>query len=130
MRRSRKRIAGLMLLGWLFAQFVTIAHACPTLNPATLVASGSSVVVTDAMPTDCEAMAKLADSNANVCQSHCVAGEQVDTQAQAPTAALSPQPALTVRVADPQFVKPADRHASAARGDDPPAILLFSRFLI
>ena len=28
MRRSRKRIAGLMLLGWLFAQFVAIVHAC------------------------------------------------------------------------------------------------------
>ena len=130
MRRSRKRIAGLMLLGWLFAQFVAIAHACPALNPATLVASVSSVAITTAMPTDCAAMAKLADSNANVCQSHCIAGEQVDAQAQAPAAALSPQPALIVRVADPQFVKSADRHASAARGNDPPATLLFSRFLI
>ena len=82
------------------------------------------------MPTDCEAMAKLAGSNANVCQSHCVAGEQVDTQAQAPAAALSPQTALTVRVVDPQFVKSADRHAPAACGNDPPATLLFSRFLI
>jgi len=130
MRRSRKRIAGLMLLGWLFAQFVTIAHACPALNPAISAASASSVAVTDAMPTDCEAMPKLADSNANVCQSHCVAGEQVDTQAQAPAAALSPQPALTVRVADPQSVKSANRHRQDACGNDPPATLLFSRFLI
>jgi hypothetical protein len=118
-----------MLLGWLFAQFVTIAHACPALNPA-ISASASSVAVTDATPTDCAAMAKLADSNANVCQSHCVAGQQVDTQAQAPAAALSPQPALIVRVADPQFVKSAEGHASVARGNDPPATLLFSRFLI
>lgn len=130
MRRSRKRIAGLMLLGWLFAQFVTIVHACPALNPAISVASASSIAVTAAMPTDCEAMAKLVDSNANVCQSHCVAGEQVDTQAQAPAAALSPQPALTVRVADPQSVKSADRHAQGACGNDPPATLLFSRLLI
>jgi hypothetical protein len=119
-----------MLLGWLFAQFVTIVHACPALNPATSAASISSVVATAATPTDCEAMAKLAGSNANVCQSHCVAGQQVDTQAQAPAAALSPQTALTVRVADPQFVKSAEGHASVARGNDPPATLLFSRFLI
>jgi hypothetical protein len=130
MRRSRKRIAGLMLLGWLFAQFVTIAHACPALNPATSAASVSSLAITDATPTDCAEMAQSSNSNPNVCQSHCFAGQQVDTQAQAPAAALSPQPALTVRVADPQFAKSADGHASAARGNDPPATLLFSRFLI
>ena len=130
MRRSRKRIAGLIVLGWLFAQIVTIAHACPAINPPTSAADASSVAVTAPMPTDCAAMAKSSNSNANICQSHCVAGEQVDTQAQAPAAALSPQPALTVRVADPQFAKSADGHASAARGNDPPATLLFSRFLI
>ena len=130
MRRSRKRIAGLMLLGWLFAQFVTLAHACPALNPATSPAIVSSVATPAAMPTDCAEMAKSANSNINICQSHCVAGEQVDTQAQAPAAALSPQPALTVRVADPQLAKSADRHAPGACGNDPPATLLFSRFLI
>jgi hypothetical protein len=130
MRRSRKRIAGLMLLGWLFAQFVTIVHACPALNPATTAASVSSVPITDASPTDCAAMAQSSNSNLNVCQSHCVAGQQVDTQAQAPAAALSLQTALTIRVSEPQPVKSADRHASAARGNDPPATLLFSRFLI
>jgi len=124
MRRSRKRIAGLMLLGWLFAQLVTIAHACPALDTN---ASASSAAT---MPTDCAAMAKLAGSNANVCQSHCVAGEQVDTQAQALAPALAPQPALMVRIADPQLVKSADRHAPGACGNDPPATLLFSRFLI
>jgi len=130
MRRSRKRIAALMLLGWLFAQIVTIAHACPALNPATSAASVSSVAITAAMPADCAEMAKSANSNSNVCQAHCVGGEQVDTQAQAPAAALSPQPALTVRVADPQLVKSADRHAPGGCGNDPPATLLFSRFLI
>jgi hypothetical protein len=130
MRRSRKRIAGLIVLGWLFAQIVTTAHACPAINPATSAASVSSVANTAATPTDCAGMAKSSNSNANICQSHCIAGEQVDTQAQAPAAALSPQPALTVRLADPQFVKSADGQGSAARGNDPPATLLFSRFLI
>ena len=124
MRRSRKRIAGLMLLGWLFAQLVTIAHACPALDTNASASSAATI------PTDCAAMAKLAASNANVCQSHCVAGEQVDTQAQAPAAALSPQPALTVRISAPQFLKSVDRHAPGACGNDPPATLLFSRFLI
>jgi len=82
------------------------------------------------MPTDCEAMAKSSNTNTNICQSHCVAGEQVDTQAQAPAAALSPQPALTVRFADPRLLKSADRYAPGACGNDPPATLLFSRFLI
>ena len=130
MRRSRKRIAGLMLLGWLFAQLVTIAHACPALNPATSAAIVSPVASTAAMPTDCAEMAKLAGSNANICKSHCVVGEQVDTQAQAPAAALSPQPPLTVRISAPQFLKSVDRHAPGACGSDPPATLLFSRFLI
>jgi len=124
MRRSRKRIAGLMLLGWLFAQLVTIAHACPALDTNASASSAATI------PTDCAAMAKLAASNANVCQSHCVAGEQVDTQAQAPAAALSPQPALSVRISAPQFLKSVDRHAPGACGNDPPATLLFSRFLI
>jgi hypothetical protein len=75
-------------------------------------------------------MVKLADSNANVCQSHCVVGQQVDTQAQAPAAPLSPQTALTVRVTDPQSMKSPDRHARGACGNDPPVTLLFSRFLI
>ena len=128
MRRSRKRIAGMMLLGWLFAQFVAIAHACPALNTA--APASNATATASPMPTDCEAMAKLAGSNANICQSHCIAGEQVDTQAQAPAAALSPQPALTIRVADPQLVKSADRHAPGTCGNDPPATLLFGRFLI
>ena len=106
----------------------TVARAA-TQRVAALIAL-AACSITAAMPADCEAMAKSSNSNANVCQSHCVAGEQVDTQAQVPAAALSPQPALTVRVADPQFVKSADRHASAACGNDPPATLLFSRFLI
>jgi len=130
MRRSRKRIAGLMLLGWLFAQLVTIAHACPALDTNTSASSAATAASASPMPTDCAAMAKLAGSNVNVCQSHCVAGEQVDTQAQAPAAALSPQPALTVRISAPQFLKSVDRHAPGACGNDPPATLLFSRFLI
>ena len=91
---------------------------------------GTDGSFTKRVKTDCAAMAKLAGSNANVCQSHCVAGEQVDTQAQALAAALSPQTALTVRVVDLQLVKSVDRNASAACGNDPPATLLFSRFLI
>ncbi len=119
-----------MLLGWLFAQFVTIVHACPALMPDTLSANASAAAAAAALPADCPTMAEQAGSTANVCQSHCVAGEQVDTQAQAPAAAPSPQPALTVRLADPQFAKSADRHAPDACGNDPPATLLFSRFLI
>ena len=129
MRRRRKRIAGLVMLGWLFAQIVTIVHACPALNPTQATDFAAAAAATP-MPADCATMARQAGSNANICQSHCVAGEQVDTQAQVPTPALAPQPALTVHVADPQSVIRADHRSSSRPDTGPPPTLLFSRLLI
>ena len=44
-------------------------------------------------------MAKRSGSTVNVCQSHCLAGQHVYGQADAPTASIAPQVPLTVRVA-------------------------------
>ncbi len=118
------------MLGWLFAQIVTVAHACPALTPPAQGSTAASAAGTAPMPSDCAAMAKQAGSNANVCQSHCVAGQQVGSDAQTPSAALAPQVALAVRVCATETPVLASLRASLPRAAGPPPTLLFSRFLI
>jgi hypothetical protein len=75
-------------------------------------------------------MARQAGSNANVCQSHCVAGEQIGSDVQTPSAALAPQVARAVRVVGPEIPVPASLRARSLHGAGPPPTLLFSRLLI
>ena len=130
MRRCRKRIVGWVMLGWLFAQIVTVAHACPALISPAQDASAASAGATTSMPGDCEAMAKQAGSNANVCQAHCFDGVQVGSDAQTPSAALAPPVALAVRACAAETPVLANLRASLLRAAGPPPTLLFSRFLI
>jgi hypothetical protein len=118
------------MLGWLFAQIVTVAHACPALTGPAQDSTAAPATVASPMPNDCAAMAKQAGSNANVCQSHCVAGEQIGSDAQTPSAALAPPVALAVRVVGPQIPVSASLHARLQCGVGPPPTLLFSRLLI
>jgi hypothetical protein len=130
MRRCRKRIAGWVMLGWLFAQVVTVAHACPSLavpENNSFAASGGATVP---LPGDCEAMAKKAGSTKNVCQSHCAGNEQLGSDVPAPSAALAPQPALVVRVCASYVQSSANAYGSPPRSVGPPPTLLFGRFLI
>lgn len=84
-----------------------------------------------AMPSDyCADMAKHASSSANLCQSHCFAGQQVNAQADAPMASAAPQSPLTVRVADPFVAVAAPLSAPSAISAAPPALLRFGRLLI
>ena len=130
MRRCGKRIAGWVILGWLFAQIVTVAHACPALAALEKNPSASSAGATSLLSVDCEAMAKKAGSTTNVCQSHCVGGEQLGSDVPAPSAALASQPALVVRDCASYVPSAANAYASPPRGAGPPPTLLFSRFLI
>ena len=130
MHRCRKRIAGWVMLGWLFAQIVTVAHACPVLTPAAQGPITASAAVASPMPGDCAAMAVQAGSNADVCQSHCIGGEQVGSDLQTPSPALAPQVALAVRAVAPAIPTSASLHARPPHCAGPPATLLFSRFLI
>jgi hypothetical protein len=128
-RRQRRWVAGLVMLGVVFAQIVTAAHACTLAVPApptaTLVEPNDVT-----MPSDCAAMAKEVAANAKVCDSHCAYGQQIDVQPDAPVAAIAPQPALTVGVV-PSIVQPSfDKTFLHARSTAPPVSLLFSRFLI
>ncbi|TMG83569.1 MAG: hypothetical protein E6H78_11905 [Betaproteobacteria bacterium] len=132
MRRCRKRIAGWVMLGWLFAQIVTVVHACPALTATTQDSTSTAASAAGAAtsPSDCAAMAKQAGSNANVCQSHCIAGQQIGSDAQTPCAALAPRVALAVRACTVETPVAASLHASTLRATGPPPTLLFSRFLI
>jgi hypothetical protein len=128
-RRRRRWVAGLVMLGIVFAQIVTVAHACTLAVPANQpTASGQPA--DESLPEDCAAMAKRAASNGNVCDSHCAYGQQIDVQSDAPVAAIAPQPALTISVVSSIVQPPLDAIFLHARNTAPPVSLLFSRFLI
>jgi hypothetical protein len=127
-RKQQRWVVTLVMLGVVFAQIVTAAHACtlavPAFQAATLVQPADN-----SMPSDCPSNGATAD--ANVCDSHCAYGQQIDAQPDAPVAAIAPQPALTVCVVSPSIVQSSlDTKFLHARSTAPPISLLFSRFLI
>ena len=129
-RRHRQWVAGLMTVGLVFAQFVTVTHACTLTIPALQAAATFAQPADETMSSDCPAMAKRVAVNANACQSHCAYGQQIDGHPDAPVAAIAPQPALTVRVMS-SIVQPSlDTMFLHARSTAPPVSLLFRRFLI
>jgi hypothetical protein len=127
MAGRRSCVTVLAVLGLLFAQFVTAAHACTVAFSPSLPAATVATPVDDAMPSDCAGNAKRTD--VNVCESHCVYGQQIDVHSDAPVAAIAPQPALTVRVPPPMVPRSFDTIALHARSTAPPLSILFSRFL-
>jgi hypothetical protein len=128
MAGHRSCMALLAILGLLFAQFVTAAHACTIDLSASLPATIVATAVDEAMPSDCAG--GVSRANANVCESHCTHGQQIDAQSDAPTAAIALQPALTVRVSLPIVRRSFDTITLHARSTAPSLSLLFSRFLI
>ncbi len=126
-RRQRRWVAALVMLGVVFAQVVTVAHACTLAVPA-FQAARFVQPVDDTMPSDCPANG--ATANAKVCDSHCAYGQQIDVQGDAPVVAIAPQAALTISVVSP-IVRPSlDTIFLHARSTAPPISVLFSRFLI
>ena len=129
-RRQRLWVAGLVMLGVVFAQIVTAAHAC-SLAVSTSQAPTPVVQLADeAMPVDCTAMAKRVATSANVCESHCDYGQQIDVHPDVPIAGISPQPALTVRPMLPLAPDLLGATFLYAQSTAPPVSILFSRFLI
>jgi len=123
--RPRRLIAASVMLGVVFAQIVTAAHACAIAG----VASDPPVAhaAADAAQASCHDLAYKTKPNANVCESHCLSGQQVDTQSDAPTAAIAPRVALTIHVADRSPTLDASLPALGAAA---PPRLRFSRLLI
>ena len=129
-RRQRRWVAGVVMLGLVFAQIVTTAHACTLAFPTPQAPTTLAQEPDETMPSDCAAMAKRVAANAKVCESHCAYGQQIDAQSDAPVAAIAPQPALTVRVTWSMVQPSLDTISLHARSTAPPVSLLFSRFLI
>jgi hypothetical protein len=118
------------MLGLMFAQIVTVAHACTLAVPMSQAAAAFSQPTDESMPPDCAAMVKRVAVNAKVCDSHCAYGLQIDVHPDAPVAAIAPQPALTVGVVSLTVLGSLDPIFLHARSTAPPVSLLFSRFLI
>jgi hypothetical protein len=76
-------IAAVSALILVFAQAVTAAHACSTLDPIS-APMAQATQVDAAMPADCPAMARQANSSVNTCWAHCYADPQVDAHDYAP----------------------------------------------
>jgi hypothetical protein len=119
-----------MTVGLVFAQLVTVAHACTLAVPAMQGTATFAEPADTTMPSDCAAMAKPAAIKTKVCVAHCTYGQQIDVQPDAPVAAIAPQPALTVCIVSPPVQASLDSIFLRARSTAPPVSLLFSRFLI
>ena len=130
-RRQRRWVAGLMMLGVVFAQIVTVAHACTLALAASQPVTAFVEPTNDAMEQGCLGMAKCgaASANANACESHCIYGQQIDVQPAIPLAAFAPQPGLIVRAVPPIEQPSLDAIFLRAKTTAPPVSLLFGRFL-
>jgi hypothetical protein len=122
-------IAALMMLVLAFAQAVTVAHACPVPHPGSPWVA-QAVQAESTMPADCQEMAKQADSTVNLCLSHCFVDQQVDAQADAPSATVAPRPALLVHLSDPYVPTATAALSLLPIAAAPPPQLRFRRFLI
>ena len=128
MRVWRRSLAALMIVGFVSAQFISLAQACmngfdPLHGPGVAV-TGSEYV----MPADCPAMAQGGDVTHSACEAHCVPREQAD-RASDVRIALAPPSFLVVRLAESVLRKAVRATPPRATIASPPLSLLFSRFL-
>lgn len=129
-RRRRRWVAGLVAVGVIFAQIVTVAHACGLSSNVSPMAAAFNQPTRELTPSDCGTMAKHVAADAKVCELQCTYDQQIDVQPNAPVAAIGPQRALTVAPGLPIAEPSVDTIALHARSTAPPVSLLFSRFLI
>ena len=125
-RRQRRWIAAALVCLLAFAGAVTAAHACALEGRA--AEAVASVTPSDpAMAEDCAGC----DATANLCEAHCVVGQQADAQAAAPAALVAPQPPLRVQSPDPCLPAIAATPMLLSTLESaPPPLLRFARFLI
>jgi hypothetical protein len=126
-RSSRRWLAGLTILGFASAQFISLAQACMSGSdgPATAAIAASAA----AMPSDCPLMTDGAPSTHAVCDAHCVPREQADKGADA-RIALAPPSVLVVRPVELASLRAVRATPPRATIASPPLALLYSRFLI
>jgi len=122
--------AVLTISAFLFGQIVAVAHACPSMGSR--AGPAKQVAMADPMPADCAGMALMPDpaSDANACEAHCIADQQIDTHLVACVAPLAPQVALTIRAVVPDLPDAWEGIWLSSLGGAPPLSLLFRHFLI
>ncbi|HET9670818.1 MAG TPA: hypothetical protein VFQ93_14525 [Casimicrobiaceae bacterium] len=125
--RRRRWMAALLAFALAFAQVAVAAYACPIADP--MVTTPVSDARSMEPMSDCGPMPAQADPATNVCEAHCLVGQQVqsDSGMFTPVAVVPP---LVIRVL------PASLDARAAFVDadaplpTPPPLLRFTRLLI
>lgn len=129
MHVSRKWLVAMMIVGFVSAQLIGLAHACAGMGvfDASTHAIAASVAP---MPADCPAAADGAPPTDAACEAHCGPREQVDKGADVRTPALAPASPLIVRVAHPPVPASARATPPLVRTAAPPLSILFGRFLI
>jgi hypothetical protein len=127
MRRRRSWLSGLVILGFVLAQFISLAHACMVGAHADHAVSADTAAT---MPADCPAMAAGAPSSDAACQANCVPQAQADQGADVRIAALAPPGVLVVKVAVVPEATQARATPPRARIASPPLALLYGRLLI
>lgn len=129
MRRRRFVIAAVVMWSLAFAQAAMAAHACGMPTSA-LGSPAQGIEGASSMHAGCAGASSHSNPAPSACESHCYADQQVQGQADVPTASIAPQPALIARLAEAPV--PAFFMASslAQPAGAPPPQLLFVRFLI
>jgi hypothetical protein len=125
-RRLRRWLASLMILGFASAQFISLAHACMSGSSA---AVGTSAEAGAGMPADCPGMAHNAASDA-ACDAHCVPHGQATNSVDGRIPALAPPSVLVVRIVRPAAVNMVRAAPLQTRIASPPSALLSTRLLI
>jgi hypothetical protein len=98
---------------------------------ATTMPHQAQAVAAGALPmhADCAGMANQPHSTANVCIAHCAGNDQSNANADVPTAAIAPQPALNVRLSV-DYVLARSAVSLVSPTAAPPPHLRFARLLI
>ena len=127
MRRSGRWLAALMMLGFVSAQFISLARACTVGLDVTHSAAAAAHAVAS-MPADCPMRIGTAPSH-TTCDTHGVPSAQADRTADA-RILLAPPSVLVLRLVSPSPQSESRATPPLARIASPPPSLLFSRLLI
>ena len=130
MRQRRKRTAWLALLGFVLAQLAAAAYACANGLPEGQSAISLELRESSAMATHCAGMPDEGTPLPNLCQAHCQADHQIDSQPQAPNAVIAPPPALTIALSDTGIPASSEPLSARSFGTAPRPSILISRLLL
>ena len=126
-RRRQRLLAAVLAFVLAFSQVVLAAYACP-IDDASSATSFTDARYAQPMP-DCQAMPAQGEPAPNLCEAHCLVGQQLqlDKVVFAPVAVLPP---LIVRAVPGIDEGPSTVVEAEAPLPTPPPLLRFTRLLI